>query len=75
MIKAEWQYIKQHKLMMIVLIVVALIPSIYSVTFLRSMWNPYGEMNRLPVAVVNQDKSVNYPVSYTHLTLPTICSV
>lgn len=59
-IKAEWHYIKQHKFMMIVLIVVALIPTIYSVTFLRSMWNPYGEMNRLPVAVVNQDHSVNY---------------
>lgn len=60
MLKAEWQYIKQHKFMMIVLIIVALIPSIYSVTFLRSMWNPYGEMNKLPVAVVNQDHSVNY---------------
>ena len=28
-----------------------------------------------PVAVLNRNKPVFYAVSYTHLTLPTICSV
>ena len=60
MIKAEWNYLRKHKLVLAVLSVIMLIPTIYAVTFLSSMWNPYGKMNKLPVAVVNQDKSVQY---------------
>jgi putative membrane protein len=60
MIRAEWEYIKKSKLMKIVLAVIIFIPSIYAVTFLKSMWDPYGELKNLPVAVVNQDKAVNY---------------
>ncbi|WP_338232153.1 YhgE/Pip domain-containing protein [Companilactobacillus muriivasis] len=60
MIKAEWKYILKHKLMIIVFTVMIFIPSIYSVTFLKSMWNPYGELQDLPVAVVNHDQSVTY---------------
>lgn len=36
---------------------VALIPTLYNVIFLSSMWDPYGNTKNLPVAVVNQDKS------------------
>ncbi|WP_334469050.1 hypothetical protein [Levilactobacillus sp. HBUAS67488] len=43
----------KHKLLLIVLAVVMLIPSIYAVTFLKSMWDPYGRLNDLPIAVVN----------------------
>lgn len=60
MIKAEWRYLKQHKLLMIVLFVIMLIPSIYAVTFLKSMWDPYGKLSDLPVAVVNHDHAVDY---------------
>ncbi|WP_334330066.1 YhgE/Pip domain-containing protein [Companilactobacillus sp. HBUAS59699] len=60
MLKAEWQYIIKHKFLLAVLIVIMFIPSIYSVTFLKSMWNPYQELNKIPVAVVNEDKSVKY---------------
>lgn len=35
-------------------------PSIYAVTFLSSLWDPYGAVKNLPVAVVNHDKSVKY---------------
>jgi YhgE/Pip N-terminal domain len=50
----------KHKLMVIVFVVMIFIPSIYSVTFLKSMWDPYGELKNLPVAVVNDDKAVKY---------------
>lgn len=39
---------------------IVLIPTIYTTLFLGSMWDPYGNVDRLPVAVVNNDKSVDY---------------
>lgn len=60
MIRAEWRYLIKHKLLLIVLAVVMLIPSIYAVTFLKSMWDPYGKLDDLPIAVVNQDRAVRY---------------
>jgi len=60
MIKEEWKYLLKHKLMVIVFTVMIFIPSIYSVTFLKSMWDPYGELKDLPVAVVNKDQATNY---------------
>lgn len=65
MIKAEWLYLWRHKLMLIVLIVIGFIPSIYAVTFLKSMWDPYGKLQDLPVAVVNHDRATTY--QGTHL--------
>ena len=41
-------------------IAVCTIPTIYTVLFLGSMWDPYGNVKNLPVAVVNNDKSVIY---------------
>lgn len=39
---------------------IVLIPTIYTTLFLGSMWDPYGNVDQLPVAVVNNDKSVDY---------------
>ena len=33
---------------------------IYACVFLGSMWDPYGQTDQLPVAVVNKDKEVKY---------------
>lgn len=41
----------------ITMIGVALVPTLYNVIFLSSMWDPYGNVDKLPVAVVNEDKS------------------
>ena len=41
----------------VTMIGVALIPALYNLFFLGSMWDPYGKVDDLPVAVVNQDKS------------------
>ena len=37
-----------------------IIPMIYACVFLGSMWDPYGKTDQLPVAVVNNDKEVEY---------------
>ncbi|HHJ9846357.1 TPA: YhgE/Pip family protein, partial [Streptococcus pyogenes] len=41
---------------MITMIGVALVPALYNLSFLGSMWDPYGRVNDLPIAVVNHDK-------------------
>lgn len=41
----------------VTMIGVALIPALYNLSFLGSMWDPYGNVDNLPVAVVNQDES------------------
>lgn len=57
---SEWKYLKTNKFLIVVLIAIVLIPSIYAVGFLKSMWDPYGKIKDLPVAVVNEDQSVKY---------------
>ncbi len=39
----------------IIFIAVLLIPVIYSFFYLKSYWNPYGNLQDLNVAVVNRD--------------------
>ncbi|WP_207639978.1 YhgE/Pip domain-containing protein [Weissella ceti] len=56
MLKEELGKVKKNRLLMITLIVVMLIPSIYSTIFLKSMWDTYERMDSFPVAVVNHDK-------------------
>lgn len=52
-------FINKH-FMIIVVIAITLIPSIYTVLFLGSMWDPYGNTGSLPVAIVNQDEPIVY---------------
>ena len=87
MIKQEWAYLRKNKILLLVFLAIIAIPTIYTTLFLGSMWDPYGKVDHLPVAIVNEDKPVTYndetlevgnemvAVSYTHLTLPTIYSV
>ncbi|MFD3260504.1 YhgE/Pip family protein [Paenibacillus lentus] len=42
------------------ILVVLFIPVLYSGMFLTAFWDPYGKMNELPVAVVNQDNGAEY---------------
>lgn len=60
MIKNELQRLYKNKLLLIVLIAIIFIPSIYAGIFLSSMWDPYGDLKKLPVAIVNLDKAVDY---------------
>lgn len=56
----EWKAIFKKPLFIIVMIGVSLIPALYNVIFLSSMWNPYGKVSELPVAVVNKDKHATF---------------
>lgn len=42
------------------ILVVLFIPVLYSGLFLTAFWDPYGKMNELPVAVVNEDRGATY---------------
>ncbi|WP_228485732.1 YhgE/Pip family protein [Thermaerobacillus caldiproteolyticus] len=45
---------------LIVLIGILFIPILYSGTYLWAFWDPYGHLERLPVAVVNEDRPATY---------------
>lgn len=60
MIRQEWKKLFQNKILLIVTLAVIIIPTIYTTLFLGSMWDPYGNTEHLPVAVVNKDQPVSY---------------
>ena len=60
MLKNEWKSLLKNKILLIVIAAVILIPVIYAGLFLKSMWDPYGNLDKLPVAVVNLDKKADY---------------
>ena len=60
MVKQEWKSLWRNKILMIVLVFIIAIPAIYTTLFLGSMWDPYGKLDKLPVAVVNLDEPVEY---------------
>ncbi|HEL1628638.1 TPA: YhgE/Pip domain-containing protein [Streptococcus suis] len=45
---------------LITIIGVACVPALYNISFLTSMWDPYGRLDQLPVAVINQDQSASF---------------
>lgn len=56
----EWKAIFKKPTFIIVMIGISLIPALYNIIFLSSMWDPYGQVSDLPVAVVNHDKEASY---------------
>lgn len=60
MIKAEFRHIRRNRLLLLSFIVICFIPFLYSIFFLKSVWDPYGSTQNLPVAVVNEDRAVKY---------------
>lgn len=53
---AEWRALFKNKLLLISLAVLLMVPGIYALIFLSSLWDPYGKLDQLPVAVVNLDQ-------------------
>ncbi|MBB5195027.1 YhgE/Pip domain-containing protein [Anaerocolumna cellulosilytica] len=60
MIKSEWKKIFSNKILLISFIVMCFIPILYASFFLKSVWDPYGMTENLPIAVVNEDKEVAF---------------
>ncbi|MBB1063440.1 YhgE/Pip domain-containing protein [Limosilactobacillus fastidiosus] len=59
-VKAEFKNILHNRLLLISTTVICIIPFLYSIFFLKSVWDPYGSTENLPVAVVNKDVPVEY---------------
>ena len=60
MVAEEFNNIRKHKILTVTIIAIMIIPFLYSLFFLKSVWDPYGNTKYLPVAVVNNDKPVKY---------------
>jgi putative membrane protein len=60
MVKEEFKHMGEHKLLIATICAMMIIPFLYSVFFLKSVWDPYGNSGSLPVAVVNKDQPVSY---------------
>ena len=56
----EWKTIFKKPTFIIVMIGISLIPALYNIIFLSSMWDPYGQLSDLPVAVIDNDKEASY---------------
>ena len=56
--KEEWKNIAGSTWIKVVLAAIIVIPMLYSGIFLGSMWDPYGNADKIAVAVVNEDNKV-----------------
>ncbi|WP_026693612.1 YhgE/Pip domain-containing protein [Peribacillus kribbensis] len=59
-LKGEYLQIFKTRKLLIAVIAILFIPLIYSGAYLWAFWDPYGKVDQLPVAVVNQDKGADY---------------
>jgi putative membrane protein len=58
--KNEWITILKERKISAAIIVILFVPTLYSGTYLWANWDPYSHLERLPVAVVNEDVKTNY---------------
>ncbi|MBM6847711.1 YhgE/Pip domain-containing protein, partial [Bacillus licheniformis] len=65
--KNQWRELITNKKLLISVIGVLFIPLIYSSIFLAAYWDPYGNVDQLPVAVVNSDKGTTYEGKDLHI--------
>ena len=55
-VRAEWANLRHNRMLLISCIALSIIPILYGGFFLGSVWDPYGNTEHLPVAVVNEDR-------------------
>lgn len=56
LVQAEFGLLKGKPKLWGACLVIMTIPSVYALTYLGSVWDPYAHFNRIPVALVNQDQ-------------------
>lgn len=56
MLKAEWKQLLRTRKMIVPMIAILFIPVLYAGMFLWAFWDPYANMEDLPVAIVNLDE-------------------
>ena len=60
MLRQEWNTLLHKRFLLLIIVAILMIPTIYTTLFLGSMWDPYGNLSKLPIAVVNQDQTADY---------------
>ncbi|MGO4347362.1 YhgE/Pip family protein [Paenibacillus sp. MCAF9] len=63
----ELSGIGRNKMLLISVIGVLMIPVMYSSMFLGAFWDPYGNLDKMPVAVVNADKGYEFNGEMMHI--------
>lgn len=58
--RSEWASLLKNKKILIPVIAVLFIPVLYSGMFLWAFWDPYENLDQIPVAVVNSDSGADF---------------
>ncbi|UVI28984.1 YhgE/Pip domain-containing protein [Paenibacillus spongiae] len=57
---SEWGKVIRTPKTVIALLGIMLVPALYGGTYLWAFWDPYAHIEKIPVAVVNEDQPVTY---------------
>jgi uncharacterized phage infection (PIP) family protein YhgE len=52
--------IVKNKMTMLIVAGVCILPSLYAWVNIKACWDPYGNTNTIPVAIVNEDKGTSF---------------
>lgn len=66
-VKSEFLRIFRTRKLLIAIIGVMTIPVLYSGTYLWAFWDPYAHLDRMPVAIVNNDQGAEYNGKQLHI--------
>ena len=58
--QVEWRFFRRYPKLLAAGLLVALIPSVYLLIYLTSIWDPVAQAGALPVGIVNQDSGYVY---------------
>ncbi|WNR44354.1 YhgE/Pip domain-containing protein [Paenibacillus roseipurpureus] len=56
----EFRRFIKSPMLVITFVAVALVPILYSGFLIKGTWDPYGQLEKLPIAVVNQDQGAEF---------------
>lgn len=70
--RAELNLFKGRPMLALACAGVVALPSLYAVTYLSSIWDPYGQLDQLPVAIVNEDHGTQVQGKHVQLGRETI---
>lgn len=60
LIGTELALFRDKPRMLLAAIVIGLIPTLYTIIYLTSIWDPYGQLSKLPAGLVNLDQRTTY---------------
>ena len=67
MLEKEWQSLWKDKKLTLSIVVMFIMPVLYAGILLWAFWDPYGHLQNLPVAIVNEDEGAEFEGETLHL--------